>query len=208
MAGRALLLDLDGTLADSLQVMRRVYARFLGDFGRADSDAEFDSLNGPPLAEVVATLRRTHGLTPPAAQLLDRYRGLIDDHYRMVAAAEGAAALFAQARRHGWRVAVVTSNDRDRTLRWLDGVGLAADLVVAGEDVSEGKPSPQPYLLALSRLGCDADGSVAVEDSAAGIRGALAAGVETHALGWEQPPPGALALARLSDLLPRLERRR
>ena len=51
-AHRALMLDLDGTLADSLGAMRGVYDRFLDVFGVAGNDAEFARLNGPPLPVV------------------------------------------------------------------------------------------------------------------------------------------------------------
>src|SRR4051812_10069840 len=42
---RALLLDFDGTLADSLSAMRRVYERFVTDLGGAPSNREFDAFN-------------------------------------------------------------------------------------------------------------------------------------------------------------------
>src|SRR5688572_8005467 len=58
----ALLLDFDGTLADSLGVMRSVYDQFLLSHDKEPSDAEFESLNGPPLFEVVRRLKCTHGL--------------------------------------------------------------------------------------------------------------------------------------------------
>jgi beta-phosphoglucomutase-like phosphatase (HAD superfamily) len=44
-----LFIDLDGTLADSLGVLRRVYFLFLREFDQEGSDAEFDRLNGPKI---------------------------------------------------------------------------------------------------------------------------------------------------------------
>jgi hypothetical protein len=53
----AILIDLDGTLADSLLVMREAYRLFLDDFQVHGTDDEFSSLNGPPLVEVVRRLK-------------------------------------------------------------------------------------------------------------------------------------------------------
>src|SRR5271166_2066937 len=57
---RGLFLDLDGTLADSLGVLRRVYFCFLREFNQEGSDAEFDRLNGPKLSEIVGALQKKY----------------------------------------------------------------------------------------------------------------------------------------------------
>ncbi|MGB3829640.1 MAG: HAD family phosphatase [Ornithinimicrobium sp.] len=56
------------------------------------------------------------------------------------------------------------------------------DVVVTGDEVSDGKPHPEPYLLAARRLGVDPSACVAIEDSPTGVRSALAAGVATLAV--------------------------
>ena len=80
----ALLLDLDGTLADSLGVMRGLYFRFLGDLGRKGSQAEFDALNGPPLDEVIERLRTSHGLEGSPEELRDAYLDAVGAAYESV----------------------------------------------------------------------------------------------------------------------------
>jgi beta-phosphoglucomutase-like phosphatase (HAD superfamily) len=51
------------------------------------------------------------------------------------------------------------------------------EFVVAREDCGKTKPNPEPYLLALERLGMSADSCVAVEDSERGLAAARAAGL-------------------------------
>ncbi|MGB3764499.1 MAG: HAD family phosphatase [Ornithinimicrobium sp.] len=62
--------------------------------------------------------------------------------------------------------------------------------VVTGDQVSDGKPHPEPYLLGARRLGVDPSACVAIEDSPTGVRSAVAAGVQTlavsHMLNVEQ----------------------
>jgi HAD superfamily hydrolase (TIGR01509 family) len=204
---RALFLDLDGTLADSLHVMRAAYAGFLGRFGRPADDGEFASLNGPPLPEVVRRLREAHGLPGSLDHLVAIYQSIVDDAYAGVAPTAGAPELLAAAKREGWIVGVVTSSSAARTRQWLERIGLAdhVDFVVAGEDTPRGKPHPDPYLLALQRAQCAATQAVAVEDSPQGVAAALAAGVTTYAY---QPlphptviwPQGVKAISRFADL--------
>ncbi len=179
-----LFVDLDGTLADSLDVMRRVYFQFLSDFGRAGSDGEFDSLNGPPLRTVIERLQKTHRLDGAISDLRGHYGLLITDCYRNVEPAEGARELLVAARHHGWPAAVVTSNDKKLATGWLESTGLQEwiDVVVGGEDVTHGKPSPEAYETALRRTRCSASGSIAVEDSLPGAEAARGAGLRTFLL--------------------------
>ncbi|PWR25129.1 HAD family hydrolase [Zavarzinia aquatilis] len=200
-----LLLDLDGTLADSLAALRAVYDDFLASFGIAGSDEGFAALNGPPLAEVVARLRVRHGLPGTPAELLALYRRLVDAAHGVAPPAAGAEALLRQARAGGWRIAVVTSSPRAAALGWLARQGLAplVDAVVGGDEVAAGKPAPLPYRLGLERLGCAAAQSLAVEDSRQGATAATGAGIETLAIaapgdrtGW---PEGVRFIARLAE---------
>jgi HAD superfamily hydrolase (TIGR01509 family) len=203
---RGLFLDLDGTLADSLGVMREAYGRFLRRFGAKASDAEFDALNGPPLAEIVRRLKARWEIQGAESDLLRIYEALVDEAYETVAPAGHASEVLTAARQRGWTVGVVTSNSQLRTRRWLSRVGLASEvsLIVAGEDVSRGKPAPDPYRQALQVSGADPTLSLAVEDSLSGVTAALAADLATLAIdptldrSW---PERARPIQGLQDLL-------
>ncbi|MBM3565538.1 MAG: HAD-IA family hydrolase [Alphaproteobacteria bacterium] len=181
---RALLLDLDGTLADSLGIMRTVYDHFMDSCGLAGITEEFEKLNGPPLDEVVRILKETHRLDAPLDELRARYHALADGVYMDVPPASGALELLQAAKARGWTTGVVTSNTEIRTRAWLARAGLDAliDVIVGGDSVPHGKPAPDPYLRALEKTGCQADHALAVEDSPQGAAAALAAGIPTLAL--------------------------
>jgi beta-phosphoglucomutase-like phosphatase (HAD superfamily) len=74
---------------------------------------------------------------------------------------------------------VVTSTQRMRADRKLATSGIASffDIVITGSDVSEPKPAPEGYLKAAAALGVDPARCVVFEDSAFGVRAALAAGM-------------------------------
>ena len=201
---KGLFVDLDGTLADSLPVMRLAYAAFLNRFGKVGSDAEFDRLNGPTLAYIVASLAENHGLPLPADELIAVYRDTIRSAYKDVSPHAGAKELLETATGVGLKICVVTSNSGDLAWTWLRHVGLRemVDAVVAGNEVSRGKPHPTPYLLALAKTSCLAEESLAVEDSIMGVRSALAAGIQTFFLSEAHGdlPRGAIPISKLRDV--------
>ena len=206
-----LFLDLDGTLADSLRVMRAVYDGFLTEHGRTGSTSEFARLNGPSLRDVVENLRISHHLDAPADTLLHDYQARIADAYRAVVPNRGAEELIAAAKQRGRKVAVVTSNTFDQTSLWLKNVGLAdkVSAVVTGDMVARGKPHPDIYLRALEACACVAKASIAVEDTPMGAAAAAAAGLQTFGLQTadtraEAWPIGVQLLERLDLLMPHL----
>jgi HAD superfamily hydrolase (TIGR01509 family) len=177
---KGIFFDLDGTLADNLDLMFAVYKQFLESCGRNPTQEEFNSLNGPPLREVIGLLMKRHSLAGPEEALLENYNTLLDELYVRAWPAPGARHILRRAKESGWLVAVVTSNSQRRTTGWLEHHKMASfvDLVISGDDC-EGKPSPAPYIMAMDKGKCSAARSFAVEDSFQGVQSALAAGLKT-----------------------------
>lgn len=207
----ALLLDLDGTVANSLSVMKLVYRKFLKKFNATSTTEEFDSLNGPPLLEIVRRLKEAHGLPGSVKDLHDHYCALIDEAYAGVSPNSGAQILLQRAKVNDCRVGIVTSNSANRTWSWLKRVDLSefVNFVVAGEDVIRGKPDPEPYRIAALRTERRLDQIAAVDDSPAGASSARDAGLRTFGLDpVEGPqylwPVGVEAVLSLDDLASRL----
>lgn len=180
----ALLIDLDGTLADSLHVMQSVYKQFLARFTVQPSEAEFQKLNGPPLLDIVRYLKAQHSLPGDERSLLLQYEQLIDGAYQSVKPALGAESLLKMAKKHSYAIAVVTSNTYKRAEAWLKITGLQSYItcIIAGDRITQGKPHAEPYLLALKELVCLPSCAVAIEDSKQGAQSAIAAGVNTFML--------------------------
>jgi sugar-phosphatase len=172
----ALLLDLDGTLVDSEPIHQAAYRAFFAQRG----------WEAPDLA--LFTGRRAEdvfGVEPGPWTGLDPVE-LAEEVMAFVFAGEdpepvtGAVALITAARRYDVPLAVVTSAGPDWVQRAVGGTLDSLhhlEVIVTRDDVAEGKPDPAGYLLACSQLGVDAAGAMAVEDSPAGVRAALDAGV-------------------------------
>ena len=98
-----------------------------------------------------------------------------------------------------WPLGLASSSNRELIDLFLElaGFGDAFRVTVSSEEVARGKPSPDVYLEAASRLGVDAARCVAIEDSSNGIRAGHAAGMAVIAVPNPHYPPAddALALA-------------
>ena len=198
-----LCFDLDGTLADTEPLKAQSYGwaahRLRPEVGAADVAAAYPPYVGRSREEIARGLLATFGLGDAARAhdgavepwesfvglRLQRYRAMLADGDLVRRHALGeAVGLARRGRTLARRVALVTTSDRRNADAVLAALRLADafDVVVASDDVSRTKPDAEPYRLAASRAGADAGASLAVEDSPAGIRGALAAGVAVLAV--------------------------
>lgn len=167
------LFDFDGTLVDTLPALRATYESFLSGYGACGSDAEFNRLNGSLLPEIVAHLRATHRIAAEHSELLRRYAALLDEAGSRAVPMPGAAELLDAFRP---RIGLVTGGRAADVEPVLRRVGWTFAVVVTGDRVASGKPSPEPYRLAWREAG-EPRRCVVVEDSPNGRRSAEAAGL-------------------------------
>jgi beta-phosphoglucomutase len=134
-----------------------------------------------------------------------------EEHYRSLVRAGGVALLPGAAewvrrlRREGWAQAVASSAPRRNIEVVLKVVGLVEqfDATVSAEDVEHGKPDPQVFLLAASRVGAAPERSIVVEDAAAGIEAARRAGMRSIAVLRDGAQMSAnIVVLSLADLPP------
>ena len=98
-----------------------------------------------------------------------------------VIAGRGATELIGNLREREW--AVVTSGTRALARARLSAANLPEpEVLVCGDDVARGKPHPDSYLYAATRLGLSAAECVVIEDAAAGVQAAHAAGMRVIGL--------------------------
>ena len=111
------------------------------------------------------------------------YLTLVQESYDRVIPNEGVSEALEFARGRGWHCAVVTSNSEALAQNWLkkNEIDQFVFCVVGKESVHRGKPDPEPYNVALSKMGCAAEMSLAVEDSPSGVLSATAAHIRTFA---------------------------
>ncbi len=167
----AFLFDMDGTLINSSRAMQRVWGRWARRRG-LDAAALLPTVHG---VRALDTMRRLAlpGLDPIAeARVIEREE--VED-VDGVAPIAGAREFLAALPSERWTV--VTSAPSALAMARLSAAQLPVpDTLVSGEDVADGKPAPDCWLLGAKLLGCDAADCIVFEDSSAGIRSAIAAG--------------------------------
>jgi sugar-phosphatase len=179
----AILFDMDGTLVDSTQSVERQWRRWAPRHG-LDPEAFIAVAHGRRTLDTLQELA-PHLASDEEAARFDAEEAADDDG---VVEVPGAAALIARLPPDRW--AIVTSAQRALAAARLGTARLPVpDVLVSGEDVREGKPDPEGYLLAARALGVDAGRCLVVEDTPAGIRAGLAAGM--HVLGITQTYPAS-----------------
>lgn len=179
----ALLLDLDGTLVDSEPLHRRSYEAWFEHRGWELPDLAV--FTGRRAEDVFAVEPGPWSGLDPVRLAREVVPFMPDEPPAPV---PGARDLVVAAREQGVLLAIVTSAGPawvERSLVEALGLDLASvDLVVTARDVSAGKPDPAGYALACERLRADPARAVAAEDSPAGVRAALGAGVRrVHGVG-------------------------
>ena len=178
---KALLFDLDGTLADTNSVHRSTWAEFLKPYGY-DVTWDFyrENISGRLGPEAAADL--LPDLSPEEARAMSEAK---DAEFRERAGdlepLPGLLGFIAKGRERGMSNALVTNAPRENVLAVLRALGLlsAFEPVILPDEVGAGKPDPAPYRAALEALGVSADEAVAFEDSPSGIAASIAAGIPT-----------------------------
>jgi HAD superfamily hydrolase (TIGR01509 family) len=175
----AVLFDMDGTLVDSEKVWQAALQDLAARHGARLSDRGRAALIGATTAESMSILFEDIG-QPGAdhdsgghwleARVMELFAGGLI--WR-----PGARELLLAIRAAGIKTALVTATARHITEAMLDTLGRDNfDVTVTDDDVTHGKPHPEPYRFAARYLGVEPANCVAIEDSPTGITSALGAG--------------------------------
>lgn len=203
---RAVLWDLDGTLADSREYHWRAWQeamsaegltvthdQFLASFGQRN-----DAILGEWLGE------------DPDPDQVRRIGEAKEARFRELVKAEGITPLPGAAewirglQAGGWQQAIASSAPRLNIEVMAEALGFQEIMgaLVGAEDVSSGKPDPEVFLRAAHRLGVPPDRCVVVEDAEAGIEAARRGGMASVGVGGGAVGAAHVVVQSLADLPP------
>lgn len=177
----AVIFDMDGLLLDSERIALDCVAAAAAEMGLAWPYEVGLAMVGLNSRDSYAMVKQRLGQDFPMDELQAGFGRLYEaaiDAGR-IPAKPGAHELLQALVHAGVRRAVATSTRRSRALPKLEGAGLLAAMedMVCGDEVSRGKPAPDIFLAAAAKLGKAPAQCLVLEDSNAGVRGALAAGM-------------------------------
>jgi len=179
----AILFDLDGVLVDSTGSVTRQWRRWAEE-QNLDPDEVVEIAHGVRTIEIV---RRLAPHLDAKAETLRLEKREADDH-QGVSVMPGAAELLKAIPPGRW--CVVTSGTRYlATARLQLGNLPMPQVLVSADDVSKGKPHPEPYLMGAKLLGVNPTECLVIEDAPAGIRAAHAGGMKAIGITSTYPAP-------------------
>jgi HAD superfamily hydrolase (TIGR01509 family) len=176
---KAYLFDLDGTIADSMPLHYLGWKQAVEEYGGQFPEDLFYAWAGTPLPRTVERLNEQFGLTMPVDEVVQRKESLYLS--RLADLAPVASVLHHIHRQHGTiPFAIVSGSPRTSIVGTLTHLGLLElfPVLVGAEDYTHGKPHPEPFLTAATRLGVAPADCLVFEDADTGIAAAEAAGMQ------------------------------
>jgi beta-phosphoglucomutase len=204
---KAVLWDLDGTLVDSADFHWQSWRDAMAAEGREITHDEFLESFGQRNDRILR-----HWLGPEADDaLIERIGSRKEERYRELIRANGIAPLPGAAEwvrrlaEEGWRQAIASSAPLENVQVVLEALKLRDyfGAIASAEDVRHGKPDPEVFLVAASRLEVEPARSIVVEDAPAGVEAARRGGMRSIGVqrGGE-PLTADIVVKSLADLAP------
>ena len=178
---RAILFDMDGVLIDAREWHYQSLNRALQLFGKAISRQDhLDNFDGLPTRKKLEQLTRHRGLPRELHEFVNDLKQkhtfhIINENCHPNFRHEYALS---KLKSEGYKLALCSNSIRRsvKLMMELSNLGQYFDTILSNEDVTNPKPDPQIYQLAMKKLGLNADHCLIVEDNDNGVKAATDAG--------------------------------
>lgn len=184
-AVKAVIFDMDGLMIDSERIYWDVGRRMARSFGKEVSDKTLGNMMGRKPIESMEVYAADLGISVSPAELRDRRdEEVLKALQSGVTPMPGLMTALDELLRGNYRLAIATSAIRRFVDVVLAQLGIASrfELLQTSDDVVDGKPNPEIYLRAISKLGVTADVCAVLEDSSNGALAGKRAGAYTIAV--------------------------
>lgn len=180
LAVKAAIFDMDGLLIDSERIIMQACIQAAKDIGITYSQAEFVELIGRSSKDASRIMAEQLNGTENVAKMGQGVEAILKARNHVFPLKSGVVELLQYYQANKVVCSVASSSPIAHIEHRLSCVGVLQyfSSITSGQEVTNGKPSPDIYLLAIERLGVAIDECVAFEDSEPGARAAIAAGLK------------------------------
>ena len=176
---RGAIFDCDGTLADTMPLHYQAWVTALAERGAEFSEQLFYDLGGVPTVDIVRILNDRFGYTLDPEEVAHAKEVLYEELLPQATPISRVVALVHEY--HGrYPLAVASGGLRRLVDQTVHALGLTDHFhaICTAEDVEHGKPNPDLFLLAASRIGVAPEDCIVFEDSELGLEAARRAGMQ------------------------------
>ncbi|MBE9065950.1 HAD family phosphatase [Leptolyngbya cf. ectocarpi LEGE 11479] len=179
---KAVLFDLDGTLANTDPIHFQVWQTLLAPHGHTVDQTFYDRfISGRLNPDIVRDLLPQFSADDGVAFSIQKEAQFREMAAHKLQRMPGLTDFLHHIKQQGYATALVTNAPRPNAefmLKTLTLDGVFQPVIIA-DDLPKGKPDPLPYQTALDQLGLSPEEALVFEDSPTGVRAAVAAGVPT-----------------------------
>ncbi|XP_031502025.1 bifunctional riboflavin kinase/FMN phosphatase-like isoform X1 [Nymphaea colorata] len=179
------ILDLDGTLINTEGVVEDVLKVFLVKYGKQWDGRGTLNRTGKAPIEAAASIIEDYGLPCTTEEFMTDIAPLFSDCWSKMVALPGAERLIKHLHNRGVPIALASNSPKasiETKLSYHHGWKERFSVIIGGDEVREGKPSPEIFLEAANKLSVDPSSCLVVEDSLPGITAGKAAGMAVVAV--------------------------
>ncbi|MBN2366561.1 MAG: HAD family phosphatase [Calditrichaeota bacterium] len=180
---KAILFDFDGVLVQSMEDHFEGWRRALEKYGIEMKPEDLYMMEGQGVRGVANEITRKYQLTVDETHDIITNKQKYYEEIKKIRFYPNLLNVLDWAQEKSLKLAVVTGGNRSRVMETLENFGLTDyfQAIITSDDVSETKPSPQPYLQAAISLQVSPEDCVVVENAPLGIRSGKSAGM--HVIG-------------------------
>jgi beta-phosphoglucomutase len=180
---KAILFDFDGVLGKTMEDNCRAWQYAFSSVNLSFDAENFYLAEGKKASEFVSSVLHMQGRIDLVVESIVALKNTHYEQHAQFSLYEPAEELIASLRDQGIKVGVVSGGSRGRLLGGPSSKLLSSlDVVITGDDLSAGKPSPECYIVAAHHVATEPEFCVVIENAPLGIKAAKAAGMRCIAI--------------------------
>ena len=200
----AVIWDMDGVIADTasyhFKAWQGVFQKRGVKFTERDFKRNFGQRDDTIIRNILGEVISQGEIDAIAEEKEENFRKAVGQRIK---ALPGAINLIKLLTENGFKVALASSAPIKNIQLLTEGLGInnCFQSIISGRDVTEGKPSPQGFLLAAQRLGVKPENCIVIEDAVAGVAAAKRAGMRCLAVTNTHPETSLMEADLVVDTL-------
>ena len=173
---KAIITDFDGTLVDTFDANLATYQKVLGDYGIVLTREKYHECFGLRFDAFMTVVGVDDELMRDSIK--EAKTAMYPSFFEKLLPNKVLIDFLMTVRASGVKIAIASTARKENLMNVLSYLGLdkSFDLIMAGVNVSKGKPDPEIYTLTMSQLGVSPDEVLIFEDSQVGLQAAEASG--------------------------------